>query len=895
MQGFEKKSNNDSSQININIDKQNKKKKKKNNFLKIIIVLILLVILSIGIRLIGNHFAEKKLNSFMIDYPFIFSNTDSYNSITEDFRVKNKFKFNNKEYKVKWTSNNRIVKFDEENAKINNSSKKNEKVEIKATYSILGGLIGKASRTFNITVLTKNNISKENVNVVSLDSVKNKSYKRNMKVTLTSKGDIAAMYGDFKQSIYTADDCYTVLTAYKNNLNINSKCDFNLYDIVYGNDVITYIYYLTLNEYNIEDKKIYISVNNNDNYAIQSIKCNFDKDISRYPIAKPKKDTEIFDLLSKTYKRNKDNTFFIFKDYSYKTINDNVYLIGDYLLIYDNDEIHEIYVDIINGKIIKEVDSSKDIMKSCTGKGVMNDIKKFEANYVDNLEFLNQLGIQDRKYYLNDTDKNIKTFSTVSPYAICRFTSQNMEWYSQYMNSENTFIQIGAIGGTLVNYLYYEEDLLTSTYLTSYCIESDTNEFNNSPIAVDAYYNIRKAYDYYKKHFNLISYDNNGAGISVFVDNRIQKDNACWRNDLKVFFINPVETFKYSFAKDCEVIGHEYTHAVFSSYSEGSSIELSGLNEAYADIFGIFIKGYDNWKIGENEINGKKCYIRDLTNINSEESIFTAIYRKPAPIKYHDEMWELYNGEEHAIACMIGHIAYQMYSSGKFTTDELENIWYKSLTYGYNSDDTYKTCRQHILQAMNDLNGKTFNGHKFSFSAEQRDLVRSFFDEAAIEDETDTYECKADTIDGDLMKDDSDLHRFAVMLSPIGFIFNKSPIYVYEECKSPSKDEMKNIQKRLNEIWASKEIEDLSEYFGKREGDAIIYKQIPSWQMNFCEWWIGKNIMNVDSIIDKTLSDASISESSDSNWITVLKKFIFVGVVDETTRYRFYQDLLDNI
>ena len=49
------------------------------------------------------------------------------------------------------------------------------------------------------------------------------------------------------------------------------------------------------------------------------------------------------------------------------------------ILIYDNDEIHEIYVDIINGKIIKEVDSSKNIMEKCTGIGVMGDKKEIEA------------------------------------------------------------------------------------------------------------------------------------------------------------------------------------------------------------------------------------------------------------------------------------------------------------------------------------------------------------------------------------------------------------------------------------------------------------------------------------------------------------------------------------
>lgn len=42
---------------------------------------------------------------------------------------------------------------------------------------------------------------------------------------------------------------------------------------------------------------------------------------------------------------------------------------------------------------------------------------------------------------------------------------------------------------------------------------------------------------------------------------------------------------------------------------------------------------------------------------------------------------------------------------------------------------------------------------------------------------------------------------FAMMMSPIGFIFNKSPIYIYEECKTPSKEDMKIVQSKLNESW----------------------------------------------------------------------------------------------
>lgn len=231
-----------------------KQRKKKHLFLKILLFCIILFLAYKGVRYFGNSFAEKKLNAFMLDYPFIFNDKDNYKAITEDFKVKNTYTLDNKEYKVNWSSNNACIKFNDDNAIVNNTSSKNQKVEISANYSIWGGL-GKASKTFDVNVLTKNKIAVKDVNVVNVNSVKNKSYNRNMKMTLTSKGDVASMFGDFKQSIYTTDDCYTVLKAYQSNLGINASCDFNLYDIEYSGDTTTYIYCLTINKYNIEDKK----------------------------------------------------------------------------------------------------------------------------------------------------------------------------------------------------------------------------------------------------------------------------------------------------------------------------------------------------------------------------------------------------------------------------------------------------------------------------------------------------------------------------------------------------------------------------------------------------------------------------------------------------------------
>ena len=436
-------------------------------------------------------------------------------------------------------------------------------------------------------------------------------------------------------------------------------------DILYGDDTTTYIFSLKINNYNIDDKKVYVSVNNNDNFSVESIKCNFNKDISMYTETSVKSNAEIYNLLSTTYNRNNDNTIFLYKSNGYKSIDNNNYLVGDFVMIYDNDEVHEVYVDIINGNIIKEVDSNvyaddRYTMTDCSGTGIMGDTKKFKA-------------FKDNVYSLYDVDRNVVVFSSKGTYKIykaCLNDGLNRGELDE-KSLADSLIMLFDVGA-----LYFDKYL--STYLNREIVTSKTKEFKDSPDGVDSYYNVIKAYDYYKNTFGLLSYNNNGSRINVSIHNKSETDNASWNSDLKMFFINDPKYYKYSNAKNIDVLGHEYTHAVFGNYVNGSNDELRGLNEAYADIFGIFIKGYKDWRLGHNAYKDKEFYIRDLSEINSSitsNSVlnsYTDSDYVPYPEKYHDEYWDAYDGECHAITNMIGHIAYQMYASGEFTNSELE-------------------------------------------------------------------------------------------------------------------------------------------------------------------------------------------------------------------------------
>ena len=169
------------------------KKKKKHRFLKFLLFLICIFLFYKAVRLLGNSIAQKKLDSLIGEYPFILNDNDNHKSISEDFSVKSF----DKKYNIQWKSDNDCIKFNNDKATVNNKYSTNQVVNISANYKILSG-IGKASKKYKVNVLTKEILTVNDINVVSVDSIKDNSYNRKMKVTLSKNGDVISMYGDFK-------------------------------------------------------------------------------------------------------------------------------------------------------------------------------------------------------------------------------------------------------------------------------------------------------------------------------------------------------------------------------------------------------------------------------------------------------------------------------------------------------------------------------------------------------------------------------------------------------------------------------------------------------------------------------------------------------------------------
>ena len=536
-------------------------------------------------------------------------------------------------------------------------------------------------------------------------------------------------------------------------------------------------------------------------------------------------------------------------------------------------------------------ESLKDaVTTEATGKGVFGDTKTFTASHIGPL------------HLLYNPQKNITSFvSTMDIPAFVRtLVVSKLNEFGVYLGNKTEiavlpeFIQfIAALNG-----------------LGDWTIESakslivcDIDDYLNVPLTepgVDAYYNITLAYDYYYNRFDRLSYDNKGAAIRIYTNfdsaMGMQFDNACWYSTLKSFYVTPVKNLGHNLAADAEVIGHEYTHAVFGSYSSGGG-EISGINESYADTFGILMSHPNSWKVGHNTFSGIDCYMRDLEEINSTESRWVK-FDKLAPETYHDEYWVNWDGEEHAISCMLSNISYKMYTSGHFSQYELEEILFKSLTYGYSGDDNYVTYRQQILQAMKELN----------YSVEQRNYVRGLFDEKEIFDDTDIYECEPEPTPEEiayeefleklkeLNKDGDSVHRFAIMTSPIGFVLNKVPLYVYEESTNPSSEEEEIINDFLNQYWVNiggaEASDELGEYVGYREGNAIEYKQVSPTTMDMIEFIFGKTKSEILDITSQAISEGNSTEEEQSI-INTIVNLIFVGNVGDSSRSEFFEGALE--
>lgn len=157
-----------------------------------------------------------------------------------------------------------------------------------------------------------------------------------------------------------------------------------------------------------------------------------------------------------------------------------------------------------------------------------------------------------------------------------------------------------------------------------------------------------------------------------------------------------------------DVIAHEYTHGIENGIfgeSNGGG-EHAALQEALADIMGIVIENDENWQVGK---------YRNLMNPAKDEN--PEAYGSDDPYFVDPSSTK----DAHTNCTIIGHIASRMFSSKKFSMNEIGDIWYHSMFY-LTSTSKFADCRAAVIASAKNL----------GYSADKVTYIEQLFDDANI-------------------------------------------------------------------------------------------------------------------------------------------------------------------
>jgi Zn-dependent metalloprotease len=826
------------------LTKQKKqKRKRKHRFLKFMLLVIVLIFAYKVLRHLGNSAVQKELNSFAVDYPFTFENeNDCTYYVTGNINVPTYYELNDKSYNVEWSSRNKYLSISNGDITVTRPSDTSSTATLTCTYK---KWYGKATQDFTLTIIPTSSLDVSDINVVTIDSVKNQEYTRDMEVELNDDGYAKYMYGDFgKIYVYSEDDAKAVIRAYSEQIGLEDEIDITLGNLVNSTELTTYTFNTSYNGINYSGETIQLVVN---------------KDSKLVQLSSYIKQHDIIDIEEKEIDIEAVLDSYLEEDYVYsveeKSIKDNEII----QKVYVYTETGHVYTIYINSN--SEVISCKESMRTLDfGSTNLNTV---EGNGEDELgvthtfpaKVISDNIITGQRYRMTDVMRNIYVYDLKD--------AKESLWANMTGNK-------GRLGLSSIFELIIGGKIESS-------VDSDSTTFDNA-VAVEAYTYIIDAYDWYKDTFGLISYDNKGGDINIITNYFNMTDNAAWSDELKIFVACPSRLLKYTVAVTPEVFAHEYTHAVFGNtigdlaFSTDSNIELDALNEAYGDIFGCISSNSSTWEIGDNYTadDNTEAIFRDIANFNSDK---VWKYAGKFPETYHGDNWE---EEEHNESIIISHVAYKMFKSDLFTSKDIANIWYQSLILGYGADTTFVDCRKNVIKAAELL----------GYSDSQIDFIANEFDLVEVFDNTYVFKTKSSIqpVEGDSVLDNTDQRTFLTVYSPIGIWLNKeTSIVIYEEKVNVDVDEEKMS-------------ETLTKYFNNAglSNVKVTYKQIPKYKI-----WLAKKFCNetddkLMGILDDKLSMASDDEEMREVWYA-LTKLAFTYQITESTPYSFYRELIEEI
>ena len=731
-----------------------------------------------------------------------------------------------------------------------------------------------------------------------------------MTASMTSDGEqLDFLMGDFGNIyVQSAEDALAVVNSYRNEFNVPNEIEFVLDTITSSNLYISYTFKMCLDTVPFDNKYAIVTVlesnNKLDAVAIDSVHIPHLSDIDTTDvdslILKKIKEVEIdsynnTDLVSSELK---DDIQFIILNHS-KLLNDNGYVYS-YLVVFEDNTLIEIKVqnneiisfertedtvyyyesDLENNNIItrstlfknsKELFNDLPINKAtCTGYTEKGEKLTFDALYFP----------YQQCYFIGDSTRNIEVYNNESPYTISKLGA---EW----MGDENTFKDIA---GTLLSLVGLAEQAIANNQNT--LVTSKTTEFSEEhAIAAQTYANIQYAYDYYVNTFGLHSFDGNGRAIQILTDCDIKQDNAAWNKQFKMFVVGPSKNWKYSVSYNTEVMGHEYTHAVFGAKIKASNNEISGLNESYADVFGSLMYPQANWEIGRNAYGrdlkykdtgelayaeGQEFILRDIKDLSNPDVYIGIKY----PTQYHGEGW---TGEEHDISVMVSNIAYKLTQSQYFSPKDIEKIWYEALSKPWTDDTTYVTFRQFIIAVAEELN----------YSDEAIDFIATCFDEAAIYDPTYVFKTNTNDIEGDDLYDDTVTRKYITVFPLADMVLGEGTVLFFVENDDASilkpVIKHKGMSDKLTKLFNEHETWGEMNIHGKDL--TVEYYVVNPKAMELVEKFCTNFGSTVKGIALEKMSQADMELEGAGEILDTLTKIIFKWFVVEDTAYGIYSDL----
>ncbi len=872
-----------------NVNNAKPKKKRKFIFLKVLLGIFLGIVLVIagiiGSVKLGKHLGAKKMDKLPV-YPIVFEDDNSPLYVIDDFKVMNSYEIDGKTVNTTWKSSSSLVEIDSE-GNVTVTRPENQSGTVTLTESYKKFLV-KGSRTFEVVLISENNIKEEDVNVIDIESVRNDTYPFPMQILLKDDGTIDYAYGEFDNLYaYTKEDAIAIANAYKELLGIPEEISFYI-DKVVGNDTRTYILHMYMGDIELVDEIVGIVVDEDfkvikisNGYTFTDEEFEQIKDIDRTVY-----DETLFDYMS-----SKTSEEYVFAFEGVGKRNDKICL--TYMVLLDIVDSNYVYIDINENEIIDDsllvFSFRRRNLSPVIGKGKNEKGRRVEftaSEYKSGEQVV---------YRLHDLDRKIKVYENGT---LWKFTEKGVK----QRNSFAFEIQYDDGTSGITKFIY--DNFVFDNYLVYSESEMFTGDMFNYPVDIDAYMIFQEVYDFYFLNLGYDSYDGNGAPICVLteMDNKENIDCAGYFPGLSAFVFGENKKYTMTYTSKIDVIAHEYMHAVFfanTGITDGGS-EFLSIHEAYGDVFGIILgekEGYKNdWAIGVLECkDGSKEIIRDIKNYNNP-----LIGGKKFPTKYHGENFEVEKinekGEKdydpHINSVLISHIAYEMDKSEYYTMDDVLKIFVKSSEYTYTKDSTFVTARQNILQAIDTL----------GYSAEAYNFVADKFDEEEIFDDTFVRKgvdvrpeptnpnfiyTEGNAIDGDIIWDNNEKREFIVAYSILGSVFGDAKIYIISESTGATQEEIDEVSQTLTDKFNDNLLSE-SDFLNKTI--EVEYQEYNKFTFPIVKKFLQASQKKMRDEAASIFDDNASDEAKDI--LDIIMSLIFRVDIYEETPYHFFYSLL---